>query len=131
MSANIGDRFESRSNVTAGAAVLREAAAERAPILAHCLRVTPRSPLPSDFERAVIDTAAHARYDGGCEARLRRRCRWCAIGGGSLLLLALLVVLYLPAPWLAAFPTAVAALAGWRWAVYSAAADELRAEAAG
>jgi hypothetical protein len=131
MSASIGDLLESRRNAAASVGAAPETARQQAPVLAHCLRVTPRSPLPSDFERAVMDTAAHARYDGGCEARLRSRCRWCAIGGGSLLVLALLLALYLPTPWLAAVPAAVAALTGWRWAVYSAAAAELRAEAAG
>jgi hypothetical protein len=130
MSASVCDRVESPRNASAGTALSRAAATERHPVLAHCLRITPRSPLPSDFERAVMDTAAHARDHGACEALLRARCRSCALGGGGLLALAVLVALWLPTPWLAVIPTAVASLAGWRWAVYAAAADELRADSA-
>jgi hypothetical protein len=131
MSVSVEDRFESRRTTIAATNARRITNPGGPPVPTHGLRGTPESLLPSDFERAVIDTAAHARYGGGCEALLRRKCRWCAIGGGGLLTFALGVVVYLPAPWLAAVPAAFAILTGWRWAVLSAAADELHAESAG
>jgi len=98
------------------------------PVFAPCLRVVPESPLPSDFDRAVMDTAAHARYDGRCEDVLRAKCRRYAAAGGSLLAFAALLAYLLSSAWLAAVPAALALFAAWRWAVTSAAADELRTE---
>ncbi len=128
MSANVEDRFESGRAAPVATGSTRDTQPAWRPVLSHCLRATPESPLPSDFERAVMDTAAHVRFEGGCEAVLRAKCRWCAIGGGSLLTLALGLAVYLPSPWLASIPTALAVVTGWRWAIFSAAADELRAE---
>ena len=95
------------------------------PVIAPCLRGAPQSPLPSDFERAVMDTAAHARYTGHCATALRNRCRWIAGTAAALLGLAAATAFFLPSAWLAAIPGALAVAAAWRWAVFSAAADEL------
>ena len=109
---------------------VRETSAAGARAATPYLRATPQSPLPSEFERAVVDTAAHARYTGRCEAALRLGCRRCAVVGAGLLALAATLAFCLPTPWLATVPVALAAVAGWRWAVLSAAADELHAHAA-
>jgi hypothetical protein len=100
------------------------------PVIVPCLRTDPQSPLPSDFERAVMDTAAHARYTGHCESVLRNRCRWVATTAVGLLVLAVATALVLKSPWLAAIPGVLSVAAAWRWAVFSAAADELHAESA-
>lgn len=134
MNASVGDTFDPERtlpNPESGMATWRDRPAARPPVIAHCLRAAPRSPLPSDFERAVIDAAAHARYAGRCERVLRRECRRCVIAGVSLLAIAAALALYLPTPWLAAVPIGLAVGVAWRWAVVSAAADEIRAEAAG
>ena len=129
MNASVGDAFDPErtvpnSETTAG--VLRHGPARSVLVVAPCLRAAPKSPLPSEFERAVMDTAAHAR----CEEVLRMKCRRCAIAGTSLLAFAGVLALSLSIPWLGAIPAGLAVGVAWRWAVLSAAADELRAHAA-
>jgi hypothetical protein len=75
-----------------------------------------------------MDTAAHARYTGHCEHVLRAQCRRCVVTGASLVAIAVAFVVYVPAAWFAVVPATLAVGAAWRWAVFSAAADELRAE---
>jgi hypothetical protein len=131
MNASVGDTFDPERtvpNADREPSPLRGTASRPWPVIPPCLRSAPQSPLPSDFERAVMDTAAHARYTGHCAAALRSRCRWVAAAAAGLLLLVLVTVLYLPSPWLALIPGVLAVAAAWRWAVFSAAADELHAE---
>jgi len=59
---------------------------------------------------------------------LRSRCRWVAGTAVALLALAMATAIYLPIPWLGSIPGVLALAAAWRWAVYSAAADELGAD---
>ncbi len=131
MNASVGDSFDPERTVPNrdhGPTALRGAAAGPWPVIAPCLRCAPQSPLPSDFERAVMDTAAHARYTGHCESVLRSRCRWVAATAAGLMIVAFATLLLLRSPWLAAVPAALAVAAAWRWAVFSAAADELHSE---
>lgn len=133
MNASVGETFNPEHTVpNPGAGMPRspDVPVGQAPPVPPCLRTAPQSPLPSDFERAVMDTAAHARYTGCCEQVLRAQCRKCFVAGAGLVAIAVALVVYVPAPWLAAVPAALAVGAAWRWAVFSAAADELRSESA-
>jgi len=132
MNASVGDTFDPERTIPGlvhAPAARGAVATGTGPVIAPCLRGAPRSPLPSDFERAVMDTAAHARYTGHCESVLRSRCRWVAGTAVALLALAAATAIYLPNPWIGTIPGILGLAAAWRWAVYSAAADELGTEA--